>query len=304
MLKIANAEHYLGEASGRFFSAGYRNVSYLLQNEKVTLNEVNALLTLNYPDSWSVKKNGKALKPHLSSIDVLIVAANLCSTMLDNHKLSVKHSIRQITVVAAKTPVEDLQAIPVYLQRLDSSTSRQLIEGSVGNMRVKIVTQALSDQITESQHSLLDPRFMQNGYKQVQHDIQQISIKNSRQAEAKVRKTDSQGVCSVFNLIDAFVTGMQLGQIMLYEMDQITRRNSSNLWMRSISITDERLSDDIIDDMSDATNMTASLDNVSLTRKAEQSWRCADIVASINHIHFRCSVAHQINTGETVCLSD
>ncbi|KAA0015595.1 hypothetical protein F0A16_19940 [Salinicola corii] len=110
------------------------------------------------------------------------------------------------------------------------------------------------------------------------------------ESEAMVIKTVNGEKCEHIDYIDVFVSALQLGQILLYELDDVTREESNNLWMRNVSFKTLQKTDVPL-----GNNLDVTLENTSLVNKDDAEWRSADIVASLDHIQVRCSVAHQLN---------
>ncbi|MEQ2026718.1 AvrD family protein [Xenorhabdus szentirmaii] len=87
MKKLINADSYLGSSKTRFFSSGYKKVDYEIKDEVILDNEYNSMLTLIYPDDWSIK-NKKNLNPHLSSVDVILMSAYASGKLLNQFENS------------------------------------------------------------------------------------------------------------------------------------------------------------------------------------------------------------------------
>ena len=77
--RFSSIDDYLGPAAGRFFGSGYRRVAYRLHGTDTTQHaageRLRATAEIAYPTDWSKKATATALKPHLSTIDALIVGA-------------------------------------------------------------------------------------------------------------------------------------------------------------------------------------------------------------------------------------
>jgi hypothetical protein len=90
-------------------------------------------------------------------------------------------------------------------------------------------------------------------------------------------------------MIDCFVTALQLGQVLLYELDGVSRAESSTLWMRKTVL-----------ELVTAKPVTGPipahvvLEDSTLLNSRTGIWRSADIVTEFHGIRLRCSVAHQI----------
>lgn len=95
------------------------------------------------------------------------------------------------------------------------------------------------------------------------------------------------------SMLDSFVASLQLGQILLYEADGLTRAESETLWMRTTTVT-------AVEPHLRATGtfpVTASLiDSTRIVARGEP-WRTATILGEGGGIRTRCAVAHRLPTG-------
>lgn len=283
MKVFTDADAYLGSSDSRFFSSGYKKVSYELADEEVLNNSYSASLRLTYPEDWSVKKKNR-LPPHLSSIDVMLMSARSCGEILASRNKE-KFEISQMTIRASRKPLEDLNSVYIIFDVMSESELTVMFVGKVGNMNV-----ALEVTNRESNDLQLSSTFSIEGFKNSKQSIENIKLKNILESEAIVIKTVNGERCEHIDYIDAFVSGLQLGQILLYELDDITREESNNLWMRNIVL---KLSPKENTHLNN--NLEVVLENITLIKKDDTEWRCADIVAKLNNIQLRCSITHQLN---------
>lgn len=282
MTLIADADAYLGPSGNRFFSSGYKRVSYDIADESARDNGYASSFKIIYPEDWSVKKN--KLRPHLSSIDVMLMSARACGKILSTRN-NFNFEISCITIRASKKPIEELDYIKISFDVISESENTLFFSGKVGNMSVNL------EVIRHEEHDLqLSPAFNIEGFKHSVQSIKNIRIKSKFESEALVIKTINGERAKKLDYIDAFVSGLQLGQILLYELDDITREGSNNLWMRSVNFKFHSK-----ETTSNSNHLDVVLENTTLIRKHDAEWRSADIVANLNHIQVKCSVTHQLN---------
>src|SRR5262249_53707404 len=72
----------LGSAAQRFFGDGHRRISQLLRDITVHSDgagghRVLGCASVSYPPDWSVKNSAAELRPHLSTIDALLLSVAL-----------------------------------------------------------------------------------------------------------------------------------------------------------------------------------------------------------------------------------
>ncbi|MBD2784465.1 hypothetical protein ID858_12225 [Xenorhabdus sp. DI] len=281
MKKLVNADSYLGPSESRFFSSGYKKVNYVMKDERILENNYSSLLTLIYPENWSVKIK-KNLQPHLSSIDVILMSTNACGKLLRKYENSY-YKITSMIICSSLVPVENLANIPVKFS-LGKKIGKVYFQGKIGNMHVQLGVEK-----RRNNDQLFDSNFSRDDFKDTKHEINNISLKNEYESEAIVVKTINGKITNNIDYIDAFVSSLQIGQILLYELDNISREKSNNLWMRSIKINETG-----VRNYQKAGALEVVLENTNLITKGNDKWRSADIVSNLNNIHVRCSVAHQL----------
>ncbi|WFB09901.1 hypothetical protein LRS74_24805 [Streptomyces sp. LX-29] len=113
----------LGPGDERFFGSGYKRVGQNLADVTAGGPAVPGALVvaragLSYPLDWSRKSTASRLRPHLSSIDALVLAAQLAEIQL-NHSRSLTAEQQRHTwlpaaeIRAGSRPHEDLAGFPV-----------------------------------------------------------------------------------------------------------------------------------------------------------------------------------------------
>lgn len=80
--KFDRIEDILGSPDGRYFGNGYTQVKYFQKVKHITFEGIESVFEINYPKSWSTKKNIESIKPHFSSLDSIVLAVKLVSDFL------------------------------------------------------------------------------------------------------------------------------------------------------------------------------------------------------------------------------
>ena len=80
--KFDRIEDILGSSDGRYFGNGYTQVKYFQKVKHITFEGIESVFEINYPKSWSTKKNIESIKPHFSSLDSIVLAVKLVSDFL------------------------------------------------------------------------------------------------------------------------------------------------------------------------------------------------------------------------------
>lgn len=320
-LPVGSIDDYLGPGATRFFGSGYRRVRYGWHDLELGGpggGHVRAEAGVRYPDDWSTKREAVQLRPHLSTIDAMILgarSAELC--LVQQHGLDLRQRraawLRKLEINAAGAPYEDgLDRFPVEA-RLDTTSHAHdgqdrwssSFDGRVANMKVRCeIEHELPDGADRGRVTAdIGARGLYGeGYRYPSQTIEEIAIDMpAERAEAVVRIDAAnreaalgEGLEAYYrpsvSAIDSFVISLQLGQVLLYELDRMTRAESNTLWMRHTSITTQtpyRPADRPF-------AVAVRLEDSRLVTLRGASWRTATIVGDTQGIHTRCAVAHQL----------
>jgi hypothetical protein len=94
-------------------------------------------------------------------------------------------------------------------------------------------------------------------------------------------------------MVDAFATGLQLAQILLYELDGMHRRDSNTLWMRTTTLT--TLSPHRT--FGPRLPLRTRLADPQLLEMKDGVWRTAEIRTEFAGVAFTCGVTHALPHG-------
>ncbi|VVB78275.1 Pseudomonas avirulence D protein (AvrD) [uncultured archaeon] len=142
-----SADDALGPSSGRYFSDGFRNTHHDIYDIEIDPKNgiINAKVDLRYGGQWS-QKNGEGCKPHLSSIDSILIAGQLTQILMyAQDGISREESnnlwLRELGLKPGCKPIENVTAMPVYINITKSSKPRMCgkywhaatVEGNIGD---------------------------------------------------------------------------------------------------------------------------------------------------------------------------
>jgi hypothetical protein len=310
-------DDYLGPAESRFFSAGYRRVDYGFGDVSVDQSRVTTTLRLGYPANWSKKSAHGALPPHLSTVDAILLGAQLTELSVTTAFGLTAEQRRQmwldrVEIRAGSSPDEVLDQVPVTATLKNTTDhpggrARSTVDVTVGRMRIRCF--AVHDRAGAAPlagrhldiEALLGPaatRYYGTGFTQGGHRIDELSVdvehlRATGSVTAFVADAD-QGIEGAYQPratpVDCFVTGLQLGQVLLYELDSMRRGTSNTLWMRNTVMTMTEPADDLIERVP----LTTAIEEPRLIEMSGGVWRTADIVAELGATRFTCSVTHQL----------
>ncbi|MFE4973491.1 AvrD family protein [Kitasatospora sp. NPDC056651] len=324
---LASVDDYLGPGDRRFFGRGFRRVHYDLSRIRVARTPdgvagASATVRVRYPADWSRKAVGD-LRPHFSTVDGLVLAAQLAELCLSDRRgddLS-EAWLRQVRITAGNRPQEDLDRLEAVATRrrlkpLDGTPgwSVSVIDCGIGTMRVRCELVHPSDNPSPGQWQYANPaealgpaadRYYDHGFttrRQLIRDVvvdqgallatARLDIEHEEPASPAPRGLESGHGPSV-TMVDAFVTALQLAQVMLYEMDGVRRQDSDTLWMRQTVMTaaGPRRPYEA------GVPVTTTLTEPDLLRLNGDTWRTMTITADMAGIDLSCAVTHRLPAG-------
>jgi hypothetical protein len=328
-------DDYLGPGNTRFFASGYRRATYDLDRLAITADDpsvqapdgaqggARARIGLSYPSDWSTKANRTDLRPHLSTIDLLVLSAQLSEAHLA-HAYGLDSSqrrmswLRKASLRAGQVPQEDLQGMSGSATLVSTEPVpgpdrlyASVYDCGVGVMRARLeivhpVAGGSGGQWTyPSVEQALGPahsRYYGDGFKTRRQVITDVAVdldKLTASANIGVEPVgeiavplEGLGGCfqPAFTMVDAFVTSLQLGQVLLYELDSVPRERSNTLWMVRTALESDAPGRPY------AGGLTAQM---AITRKhllpmRGGTWRTVDFTSSCGGVTMRSSFAHQL----------
>ncbi|HEU4408578.1 MAG TPA: AvrD family protein [Polyangiaceae bacterium] len=324
--RYASIDDILGDSQKRFFGAGYRQVRQHVRDVRVdagAAKSVHATASIVYPAAWSKKKD-RELQPHLSSVDAIVIGAQMCDAYLrltygiegpDADRVW----LRRIVLKAGQTPTLDLAQVPSHCSLLKTEAVADSLcghlsyfSGRVGTMGVELV---FDHPVAETREAagrcddvanLLGPaegRYFGSGYTAMRVMMRDVDLEpNGRGARTLLDLEPPPGAppprgmgAAYFPFVSglmAIVSVAQLAQAMLYTYDSIDREASNNLWMRRIMITSPRPA---------AAGLQLPVytwcRKTSLLPIKDALWRSANFGVTMPGIEGEYSLAHQLPRG-------
>ncbi len=321
VIELASIDDYLGPAQQRFFGSGYRRSTYRLHPGTHGDTDLAATVDISYPTDWSRKKAGSDLRPHLSTVDVMILGIRSAEALLvgvvgltpDQTQAA---QIQKLTVRAGSRPEESLTGLPLRAllkksvpvpeaggRKVDSNIIVQ-----VGVMRATVVLRHEAPANPGAgviDYALLgeDPdRHWGTGYR---HDEQQLTAvradTDTLTAHATVMLHHSAD-CGIrashaprrATFIDAFVSLLQLGQVLMYELDQIDRAHSETLWMQQLTLRAVHSVTDTVPGRQTSVDADLGIANHQLLTLPTGNWRNLDFQGEAGGVEMSATFAHRI----------
>jgi avirulence D protein (AvrD) len=322
-LVAKSVDDHLGPGATRFFGSGYRRVDYTVSGAEPTANAVRAVVHVHHPVDWSKKGEDKELRPHLSTVDVLILAVRAAETLTSRtHGLDAaarrRTWIRRVDIKAPNKPIEDgFTSLPFSAQHPSTEPTPDgravsTLDCRVSAMRVRIeLVHDLGGSHAEVDEDLGTalgagyPGLYGTGFQRWRQFIDEVltDVREDVPARADAMvlvepPTDGRPDTGpesargpVVSMIDSFVVALQLGQVLLYETDGLSRAESDTLWMRTTTITAGPPADRRAGLWFPT---TTELHDSSLLHARGETWRTATIVGGCFGVITRCAVAHRV----------
>ncbi|WP_020141207.1 AvrD family protein [Streptomyces sp. 351MFTsu5.1] len=321
-------DDYLGPGEKRFFGDGYKRAVQTLGDIVLDVGpdgagSVRARASVRYPEDWS-RKGRRNQAPHLSSIDVLLLAGEVAEVYL-THALGLdarsrsEMRLRKVRMKAGTSPVEEAldgfevrAAITSLPPQAHTARRVSVADCQVGALRVRCEIEHPAGTVrpgTGGYHGpddLLGPaelRPFRAAHKTKSQLIQDLRVDlGELSARATVGSRSSapaaltvQGLESyshpATSILDVFVCAIQLGQILLYELDGVPRSESNTLWMRQSVLT---IADTARPVTSPAPLSVRLAEPQLLTTREGDTWRSVEIAGELQHMSVTCSAAHRL----------
>ena len=262
----------LGPAATRFFGDGHRKVGHQLRGLTLEttaegLCRIRGKGDVAYPRDWSAKTGHAELRPHLSSIDAVVLAVQITERGLA-HALGLDSEqrrrmwVRAITVRAGTAPQLDLDDLDVSATLIRSQPVPLSLCGHVSTAESRIGPIKVILEVEHEPGRPGSPRAQAPGgtlpdepaagyygdaYKKAIRGIREIHADaETGKIEALVSITQPApeqplaGTGAAYHPcltpIDAIVTTAQLAQVLTYATDHLRRDQTSTLWMRHFSL--------------------------------------------------------------------
>jgi len=332
-LTLESIDDYLGPGDGRFFSRGYQRARYGVRDITVAVDEqgggVTAEADVHYPADWSTKKKAGDLRPHLSTVDALVLGVQLaeihlgaanCLDAADRRETT----LRKVVIRSGNAPQEDLRGIRLAAAHVRSTPVdgtagrvRSVYDTTVGALQVRCDIEHPAGRCAEGEHAYgslddaLGPgvrRFYGEAFKQRRHSIEQIRVDLDAlvaEGTARFRTTGSEAPTEgidgssqpAVSLIDCFVVNLQLAQVLMYELDSVRRDESNTLWMMKTVLESAPDPWPLRGDQPDALPARTAIVGKRLLPLRGGTWRSVDLHGGLAGITMRCAFAHELPAG-------
>lgn len=324
-IRYPSIDDCLGPSATRFFGEGFRRVGVRLRDVAVRPapagGTVAATAEVRYPAGWSVRDAHDAPRPHLSTIDTLVIGVQVAEAYL-THTFGLLEAdrrrmwVRNYTMRAGTKPQEDLAAVPVSGTALYTvpalgglGQAVTSFEVAIGVMRIgfdvehdlRAAVPAPAPAGWADAEDLLGPaeeRYFGRGFVRRPQRISAVEVDPANGRTTALVAVGSEGSGTGFaadyepalSMVDAIVATAQLAQAAMYGVDGVERKQTGTLWMRRLGMTARTPHQPLGNPF---------VSSLSVRRKQLErggaSWRMYEVLASFQGIEATASLAYTVD---------
>jgi hypothetical protein len=323
--RVNHIDDYLGSSAQRYFGSGHRRVSQRISGlawipaEDGTASprlEARGTAEIMYPAAWSSKSNSTTGSAHVSTIDALALSLRMVETCLASglglttEQIS-RAWLSRYTMRPGSRPHNDVHDVPLTIGRGHSRPSDPSpgwtsteFACAVGGIKVRchVEHEAGDARNTGAPLSLTTAPYHCGGYRFRTHEITDVALASAGgSAGATVRVYDSalartgagelgSAYQPTLTMLDATIVYAQLGQVLMYSLDEVSRGDTNTLWMRAVDMACSGPDSTLPGPMSCTSAVTRS----SVLDFAEGRWRVSSMRGHLANTTVTYSLGHRL----------
>jgi hypothetical protein len=322
-------EDILGPPEQRYFGRGFQRVSHRITDVGIhpllTNGTVNATAAVDYPIDWSTKPGGHPARPHLSTVDMLIIGLQLTEAYLTHaHRLdpAARRGIwtRAFKMRAGATAQEHLDHVAAHGRRgpvrLGPAGTREVVSDfdfRIGGIRLSVEaehnagTPTVNPGTWDEVDQLLgdaDRRHYGRGYTTRRQNIGaitvdptgslatgQVQVEEDPFVDGLLREGMAAAYEPTLSLVDATVCVAQLAQILAYSLEGVDRGRTGTFWMRQYRMRFDTPTTSITEPLT----MTFRVVRRQRIDRTGASWRLYDLAGDIGGNPVSTSIAFTVS---------
>lgn len=305
-------EFFLGESSTRYFSANFKKINHNLQNVRIDQDQLLADFEIEWPEIWATKK-GVSLKPHIGTLDFFLTSIQLVETYLFIVKNKEKSQINNmwISEFSCKAGRECIEKklFPCECQLLSevSTNNQTTFVFEIKICTAKIVLTILSSpKETSFCNKKISAFYDMKSYYSLNY---KYAFRNITNIYLNLQQSFISADFELVHYNDIFYNGIgcnhmpcitfcdlvlaagQLSQILLFRLNNITREEASNLWLRNIRCLYKS-------PITDKTNVVVKIKKTREIPLKGAVYNCTDLIFDFNNgsLTAECGSAYQLNS--------
>lgn len=310
ILQDLTLDEYLGDSSQRYFSANYKKTTHYINDVIVKDNILFASVLVQWPADWS-KKKGVSLLPHIGTLDFFTISTILAETYFRNVKNSYEHQIREMWIFefhckVGNQCIEENRSICKCELASEISKEKQTefnLKISIANAKVELKillpnkNKEIFSKIRQQAISEGDSYYY-DCYKNASRIITNIKVYTLskcitasfvlKHANNSIYNGLGSAYMPCVTLCDLVLVCGQLSQIILYQLDNTTREEASNLWLRNIKCV-------YTSPIKEKSEVSVKLKDSRKVNLKDRIYNCSDLIFNFNdgNLIAECSAAYQ-----------
>lgn len=300
------ADDILGDYETRYFGAGHKRTSYKLKG-----NYPDCIAEVYQTDSWSVK-DGYQMKPHLSTIDGIILAVMYVEKyMKENEVVILPDSLflYAFEIKSGVMPVGDLVNISLNMKKEEvleeEAYFEVVVEGMAAKLKFKSAKRNFFNNVSYIQEMDEDAHYFSEHLKNVKHNIGDISFGENSIAcvvsREEMKRVSYNGIgnllANTISILEWLIIFSQMGQLLAYEIDSINRQESETLWMKNV-----KAEIDLSVTYNKPLFVSGGIVKSSLLNIKSKMWRIFEMAGSADNgnVRFEGKIAHVLPNSKEV----
>ncbi len=323
---INHIDDYLGASAQRYFGSGHKRVSQRISGLAWTSapgeplrREARGAAEIRYPVTWS-SKNSAIDSAHVSTIDALALSLRLVEACLaaglglTAEQIS-RAWLSRYTMRPGSRPHTDVRNVPLRIVRGASRASDPSpgwtsteFACAVGGIKVRchVEHEAGDPRSAGAPLSLITAPYHCGGYRFRSHEITDVVLAAGEGSiGATVRVCDTEQARAgdgelggayqpALTMLDTTIVYAQLGQTLMYSLDEVSRGDTNTLWMRAVDMAFSGPDSTLPGPMSCASIVSRS----SILPFAGGQWRVSAMRGSMANSTVTYSLGHRLPDAE------
>ncbi|MDR2057968.1 MAG: hypothetical protein LBP83_06770 [Dysgonamonadaceae bacterium] len=306
---IENISDFLGSEDERYFSSGFKYVDVAYENLIYREKSLSGEVIVN--SEWN-KKTDKST--HLGTVEYIAIASSLCEQILKTKFYLSSQEIMSSWICYLKTKIQSCIDLTentvihvsgklILTEKIQDTVNQYAssFEIRINNTLIKIrINHPVSFwfKVTGGNPVEINKSGIYSiGYKDREHSIEHIFIdKETMKCTASVSVRDKyhckSGIGSKYQgmlITDIIIISGQLVQTLFYTIEQTSRRDAGNIWLKEFEVTIDNPESEMFYDAK------LSFEDVKLLKKNDEIWKSVLFTSKLGKIYSSIKMVSKIN---------
>jgi hypothetical protein len=136
IIQVSTPDSLLGDSSQRYFGSNFKKITHLIDEMKVEKGDLVARCSIQWPESWSKKKD-VSLHPHIGTLDFFLIASMLTEAFFK---------------VIGK--MDDSQIRGMWISEFHCKVGNKCIESNTHNCKCQLISEILNSTAKQTEFIL------------------------------------------------------------------------------------------------------------------------------------------------------